>query len=129
MTVKEKLRQYIENKEISMRNFSQKIDVSDGYLRTKGAIYSDVLPKISKVFPDLNMNWLLFDEGEMLLNYADLAANAKNPHSLSAVVAEHSAHYSYSYKDKYVELLEENRELQTKIINLLEINNKLNSQQ
>ena len=67
MGVKEKLRKYSKIKGLSNAMFCKKIGVSDKFLATNGRVYSDVFPKIRKVFTDLNMNWLLYDEGEMIL--------------------------------------------------------------
>ena len=67
MTHKEKLREYVHFKKISNRKFCLRINVSDKFLATDGAIYSKILPKIRKSFPDLNMDWLLFDKGDMII--------------------------------------------------------------
>ena len=66
--IKEKLRQYAAYKDISLRKLSNKIGKSDKFLATNGPINSNVLPIIKKEFSDLNMNWLIFDEGEMIIN-------------------------------------------------------------
>ncbi|CAA0150879.1 hypothetical protein V2647_03785 [Tenacibaculum maritimum] len=68
MTTKEKLRQYIDYKGVSMRFFGKKINVSDSFLRSDGSVMTDKLPVIRNIFPDLNMDWLLFDEGEMIIS-------------------------------------------------------------
>lgn len=94
MPIKEKLKKYCDYKGLSMRQFSQKIGVSDAFLRTKGSINSNLLPIIRKILPDLSMEWLLFDIGEMIL------LNNKQ---------------KVDYK-KYIEVLEENRKL-NKLLN------------
>ena len=78
MGIKEKLREYVHFKRMSNSEFCRIIDVSDKFLATDGAIYSNVLPKVRKVFPDLNMDWLLFDEGDMLLSN-DKTVNSSQP--------------------------------------------------
>lgn len=98
LTIKEKLKKYCDYKGLSMRQFSQKIGVSDAFLRTKGSINSDLFPSIKKAFTDLNIDWLLFDNGEMIL-------------------LEYSAKVDYK---KYIEVLEENRKL-NKILNSLKV--------
>lgn len=99
-TIKEKLKKYCDYKGLSMRQFSQKIGVSDAFLRTKGSINSNLLPSIKEAFIDLNINWLLFDEGNMIL-------------------LEYSPKVDYK---KYIEVLEENRKL-NKLLNSLKIEN------
>lgn len=79
-----------------MRQFSQRTNVSDAFLRTKGSINSDLLPIIKKAFPDLNMNWLIFDKGEMISTNTQEKISNK----------------------KYIEVLEENRKL-NKLLNSL----------
>lgn len=65
MDIKKKLRQYADYKGISHRKFSLQIGKSDKFIDTKGSLNSDIFPIIRKTFPDLNINWLLFDEGQM----------------------------------------------------------------
>lgn len=68
MTIKEKLRQYLGFKGVSRRQFSLNANLSDGFLKGKGAIGADKLIIIRQICPDLNMDWLLFDEGEMIID-------------------------------------------------------------
>lgn len=66
----ERLRQFIEYLGISIRNFEQKISVSNGliarFLSKNTTIQSDVLSKICDTFSNLNPDWLLTGKGEML---------------------------------------------------------------
>ena len=64
--MKEKLREYADLKNISHRNFSLALGKSDKFIDTKGSLNSEIIPIIRKKFPDLNMNYLLFDEGEII---------------------------------------------------------------
>jgi transcriptional regulator with XRE-family HTH domain len=68
MTTKEKIREYLIFKGISMSKFSREIGVSNRFLASDGTIMSDKIKLIRNIFPDLNMNWLLFDEGEMIVS-------------------------------------------------------------
>lgn len=68
MNIKEKLRQYAKTKGLSPTKLSQMIGQSDGYLRTDGNVYSNVIAQIRKVLTDLNIDWLLFDEGNMIIS-------------------------------------------------------------
>lgn len=67
MSVKERLKEYLLYKGISMRQFSIKIGVSNSYVNNiNKSIQPDKLNSISKHYPDLNTGWLMTGEGEML---------------------------------------------------------------
>ncbi len=68
MKTKEKIRQYLVFKGISMSEFSRKIGVSNRFLASDGSIMSDKIKLIRNMFLDLSMDWLLFDEGEMIVS-------------------------------------------------------------
>ncbi len=66
-SVKQRLIQYIEYKNISIRSFERKCGLSNGYIRSiEQTIMPRKLKSISLQFPDLNQSWLLTGEGEML---------------------------------------------------------------
>lgn len=68
--MEERIRQIIEYYNISIRQFEQKISVSDGLihkaLARKSGLKSDTLAKILDIFPQVNPDWLLLGKGEML---------------------------------------------------------------
>lgn len=68
MNTKEKLLQYIEYKDITQGKFCRKIGVSSGFLTSGKHIGSEKLKIIRDSFSDLNMNWLIYDEGKMIKN-------------------------------------------------------------
>lgn len=66
-TVKNRLRQYIELKGISVRLFESTCGFSYGYVgNMRQSIQPDKVKKIAHYFPDLNTGWLLTGEGRML---------------------------------------------------------------
>lgn len=66
-TVKERLIHYLKYKNIGQNKFEKIAGISNGYIsNTKGNIGSNILTKILDVAPDLNKDWLLTGEGEML---------------------------------------------------------------
>ena len=75
MTIKEKIRQYIGFKGVSQRQFSFKTNLSEGIIKGKGSIGSDKLIHIRNNFPDLNMNWLVYDEGDMIIDPNKVSKN------------------------------------------------------
>ena len=65
--VKERLLSFIKYKGLSNLAFEKACGLSNGYLRNfKGNIGQDKLANILTAFPELNKDWLLYSEGEML---------------------------------------------------------------
>ncbi|MFV9552051.1 hypothetical protein [Algibacter sp. PT7-4] len=114
--IKTNIRQYADFKGFSRREFNILIEASESFLKSDGGFNVDFLPIIRQKCPDLNINWLLFNEGEMII---------KNLYQENNIINTVEEPNTYSYKDKYIQILEENRILQTKVINLLEINSSL----
>jgi hypothetical protein len=68
-TIKERLNVFVEKQGLTGRSFSSSIGKSVSYLgMMKDNISSDIILKIHEVYPQLNMAWLLFGEGEMLID-------------------------------------------------------------
>lgn len=69
MSVKQRLKEYVSYKKLSDRQFSLSIGVSAGYINSiSKSIQPDKLNSISVQYPDLNTDWLLTGNGEMLKN-------------------------------------------------------------
>jgi len=69
MSVKERLKQFINLKEASILAFEKNIDASNGYVSSiSKSIGIDKLELISEKYPNLNIVWLLLGKGEMLKN-------------------------------------------------------------
>lgn len=67
MSVKERLKQFIEYKHMSERKFCSVVGLSSTYISTmRVSIQPDKVLMIAKHFPELNTGWLLTGEGEML---------------------------------------------------------------
>lgn len=68
-TVKSRLLEYLKHKRISQIEFTKSIDVSSTYIGAmRKGIPAGKLKRITTLYPDLNRDWLLYGEGEMLLN-------------------------------------------------------------
>jgi transcriptional regulator with XRE-family HTH domain len=68
ISVKERVRQFCQEKKISVREFEKRCNVSNGYfnnLKNGGIAYNKMLI-ILAAFPELNGDWLATGEGEML---------------------------------------------------------------
>ena len=73
MTVRERLKAYLKEKNISQADFAIGIGASTGYVNAiVKTIGSDKLAIIREKFPDLNIGWLLTGEGEMLKEATDV---------------------------------------------------------
>lgn len=70
MTVPERFYQFMLHKQLKARTVEQECGLSNGYLgkqrKNKGSFGGNILRKIEKRFPELNMTWLLSGEGQML---------------------------------------------------------------
>ena len=73
MTVRDRLKAYLKEKNISQADFAIGIGASTGYVNAiVKTIGSDKLAIIREKFPDLNIGWLLTGEGEMLKEATDV---------------------------------------------------------
>ncbi|MEN8185532.1 MAG: hypothetical protein ABFR05_00225 [Bacteroidota bacterium] len=75
MSPKEKIRLYIETKGITLYQFEKMIGISHGTMRKGKDFGVSILPKIREYFPDLNIGWLVYDEGEMILDREGVVTN------------------------------------------------------
>lgn len=66
-TVKQRLMEFIYFKGISQSRFERLCGMSNGYINNlKKSLGAEKLQNILKAFPELNTEWLLYGEGEML---------------------------------------------------------------
>lgn len=66
--VKQRLLDYLYYKRISQVEFARILGVSNAYIGAmRRSISDEKIKKIRELFPDLNTNWLLYGDGEMLL--------------------------------------------------------------
>lgn len=72
MNISERIKKYTAYKDIKTRRFEILCGLSNGYVRNINEnIGADKLESILKTFPDLNRDWLLYGEGEMLKSEAE----------------------------------------------------------
>lgn len=64
--IRERILKYIDYKGISKYKFYQETGLSNGFLDKNGAISSDNCEKISYVYDDLDLIWLITGKGEMI---------------------------------------------------------------
>lgn len=66
-TVKQRIISFIKYQKLSQRKFENSINVSNGFVNNiSKSIGADKLQRILSIYPDLNPDWLLYGEGEML---------------------------------------------------------------
>lgn len=74
-SVKQRIKTYLKAKRFSGKYFCEAIGVSSGYISgMRKSIQPDKLNSIAIKFPDLNIEWLLTGEGEMLRPASSLAS-------------------------------------------------------
>lgn len=67
MTIKDRLISFIEHKHLSINKFNKTIGVSPAYINNMGeSIGTNVLQQITRTYPELNIDWLIHGEGEMI---------------------------------------------------------------
>lgn len=72
MGVKDRLTEFLTYKNIGQAKFAGIVGLSKGYVNNiVNTIGPKAKPKIEAAFPDLNIDWLLSGEGEMLIDPAD----------------------------------------------------------
>ena len=66
-TVKGRTVRFVKFKGITMKTFEQKCGLSTGYVTSmRKGFGSDKLNNVLNAFPELNRDWLLYGEGEMI---------------------------------------------------------------
>lgn len=72
MSIKERIIEYCEKSNISVRQFEIKSKMSNGYVSSiRKSLGLEKLENVLNAFPDLSREWLLYGEGEMLKKPAD----------------------------------------------------------
>ena len=65
--IKDRLKKFAEFQNVSIREFERKCELGNSFVNHIGqSLGVDKLEKILRVYPDLNKDWLLYGEGEMM---------------------------------------------------------------
>lgn len=90
MDIKDRFARFIEYKKLSKRKFQESIGVSNSYIQNiASGIGAEVLSRISKTYPDLNTDWLLTGEGDMLKPAPSSSEGAESAAGAPEVPAGH----------------------------------------
>lgn len=104
----DRLRLFIKSKGLGQTKFEERVGFSRGYIsKVKTSIGADKLSNIVEAFPDLNLDWLITGKGKMTSTPVQPAAVEQTTDTLEE--------NSVKYKNKYLEMLEENRVLRLEI--------------
>lgn len=67
MGVKERVFEFINSEKISIKQFEERCDLSNGYVSSMRKGFGSIkLDNVLREFPKINREWLLYGEGEML---------------------------------------------------------------
>lgn len=116
-TVKDRLKIFIKYLGIGQAKFEKKCNLSNGYVNnSKGNYGASKLDYILKVFPELNRDWLLYGEGEMLKS----SVNIENGDNSTQVIGDGNHVSTPSTLDKALDALAKSQEQIDRLIGVLE---------
>ena len=103
MSVKDRLNEYLKSKNIRKSHFEKSINVSNGYINSlSGSPSANKINDISKVYNDLNIEWLLTGEGEMIkMEGKSLDSNYAKIDGKWQVVQEEPENYNIVQEEKF----------------------------
>lgn len=118
MGIKERFKEFIAYKKLTQRRFQASIGVSSAYINSiTDGIGADVLRRVSIAYPELNTNWLLTGDGDMLNPLPGVSAIATGDSSIAAVNSHIQA--SNEVLKERVRLLEKLLEEKERLISVL----------
>lgn len=107
VTVRDRIKLFLRHLDIGQNNFEAKVEWSNGYINNTKSISADKLNQVLNEYPQLNLNWLITGKGEMI--------NPRIQPDSAEQNLEAGEEGMTDYKDKYLEVLEENRYLRIEI--------------
>jgi transcriptional regulator with XRE-family HTH domain len=67
MSAKERLKEFVKYKGMGRNRFEELVGISSGYISTGSpSIGSEIIEKIARIYPDLNIEWLIMGNGKMI---------------------------------------------------------------
>ena len=114
MTTKERLIKFLDHLNISQGKFEKNVGLSNGYVNNVGeSIRRLQLNKISNVYPELNIAWLLTGVGEMLTTQTIEPVVNKSNSSLEQIIEQQKLRMAWLEeqliieRQRYTEVTEE----------------------
>ena len=106
-TVKERLEFFLKSEKISNSEFGRRIGACASYVASiRKSISPDKIEGIAENWPDLNIEWLLTGEGEMLKSQNTKAPTTSTDQNNNNVLSDRQGVYSAHPKKEDVELVE-----------------------
>lgn len=120
MCVKDRVKLFVKSIDIGVTDFEKSINVANGYVNSiSKSMGIDKINLILEKYPNLSIEWLLTGKGEMLKVTQE---SQEVPNVLESPNPKDEAP---EYKEKYYNLLEENRELRLRIEKIDELTKAL----
>jgi transcriptional regulator with XRE-family HTH domain len=133
MTTKERTIRFITSKGLSVKKFEEICGLSNGYINSmKSGFGNNKLSQVLTAFPELNRDWLVYGEGDMLKLEAPQSSKGDNTIQVTGTnvdmrnINQSKAAYDESKRiikeleSRIEELLEDKKRLQDMITKLLE---------
>ena len=124
MNVKERIYFFVKAKGITIKKFEEDSQLSNGYVSSmRKSLGEEKLNNVLKAFPELNRDWLLYGEGEMLKS----SVNIENGDNSTQVIGDGNHVSAPSTLDKALDeiaaqrrLVEKAQEQMDRLIGVLE---------
>lgn len=78
MSIKERVKKFIEHKNLAVSRFEEICGLSNGYIASmRRGFGQGKLSNVLRAFPDLNREWLLYGEGEMINDASTITSSVQ----------------------------------------------------
>ena len=120
MNVKERLKEYIKYKNLTVISFERSINRSNGYVSSiSKSIQPETILAISEKYPDLSIEWLLIGKGRMIKTIS--IADNQEQHFKNTVLLEKKIHGNDpSYYEKRANELKKTLSILNERVSILE---------
>lgn len=109
-TVKERLESFLKLEKISKTEFGKRIGVSASYVTgIRKSLAQEKISSIAREWPDLNIEWLLTGEGEMLkgqITQTPVTTNNNTASDTNNILSDRQGNYTAHPKTEDVEVVE-----------------------
>lgn len=86
-TIQDRLAMFLADLNISVQKFERQCDMGQGAAsKLSSKSYATTFAKISRTYPQLNINWLKTGEGEMLNPVNDLSVHIRQDHNSNSAL-------------------------------------------
>ena len=121
MTIKDRVYAFIDYKGITVKRFEEVSGLSNGYVSSmRKGFGGEKLNNVLRSFPDLNREWLLYGEGEMLnRNIIQQNQNGDNIHGNNVTIEKTEKDYLEIIKSQ-AEQLSKSQEQIDRLLSIIE---------